>query len=393
MRLTSKEIVILAILAAINFTHIVDFMVLMPLQPQLELIFDLSPTRWSWVVSSYSFAAFLSGLASVFFIDCIDRKAFLLWVYLGFLLATVLCGWANSFEMLLIARCLAGAFGGIISSAILAMVGDLIVFEKRGRAMGVIMLGFSLAAALGVPFGIYLGTSYSWRMPFYVLGAMSLVLLLIGLFVVPKVQVQNKQFSLSAILKGIKNIWTTSKTAMTLVFYFLLIFSQFIMIPFLTPFMVKNVGFSDLDLVVMYGLGGGATLITAPIIGKLSDRVGFIKGFQITLFLSLIPLCAVPFLPFKAFLIAFVISTLFFTIVSGRIIPAMAILVSVVPDHLRGMYMSFRAVVQQLASALSALIAGFIVIEQAGAYVYYEWLAAVAVLVSLSSLFFVRFSK
>ena len=163
------------LLAGVNFTNVLDFMIMMPLGPQLKRVFELSPTQWSSVVSSYTFAAFATGLLSVFIIDKFDRKKLLTYTYIGFTIGTFMCGMASDIVQLMIARSVAGVFGGVLGALALTVVGDVISFEKRSKAVGKVMAGFSAAAALGVPMGLYLGTKFGWEMPFYITAFVSLV--------------------------------------------------------------------------------------------------------------------------------------------------------------------------------------------------------------------------
>ncbi len=396
MVLTKKELIVLLTLAGVNFTHIVDFMVLMPLEPKISLEFNLSPFLWSVVVSLYSFSAFFSGILSMFFIDKISRKKMLHYTYFGFILGTFACGFCESFSQLTAARAFTGFFGGIISSVILAIVGDYIAYEKRGRAMGIIMMGFSSAAALGVPIGIYFSMLHSWRFPFLVLAILSSGLFVLSFLVVPVIEAKDsvRTFTIGVEIKRITSIIANRTLFLTLLFYCVLIFSQFLMIPFLTPFLVKNVGFTDMQLVYMYVLGGCATIITGPFIGKLSDKYGFKKTLIAIVMLSLIPIFFISKLSGGMFVYAYFFSLLFFVFVSGRIIPAMAILVSRIKDQKRGLYMSFRSSGQQLFSGLAAFVSGLIIVESnTGALEHYSSLSILAILSSIFSLLLLSLSE
>jgi len=148
---TRKEKYLLFSLALIQFSHIVDFMILMPLGPQLMRVFSISPAQFGFLVSSYTFAAGVSGLIAARFIDRFDRKTTLLFFYIGFCLSTVACAFSPSYEFFLLARTLAGAFGGVLGSLVLAIVGDAIAPERRGTATGTVMMAFSLAEGV-LPF-------------------------------------------------------------------------------------------------------------------------------------------------------------------------------------------------------------------------------------------------
>ncbi|WP_316929223.1 MFS transporter [Nitritalea halalkaliphila] len=90
----SREKLLIWTLAAINFTHIVDFMILMPLGPQLMRIFEITPNAFGLLVSSYTFSAGISSFFGAFILDKFDRKQLLLWVFGGFLVGTLACALA-----------------------------------------------------------------------------------------------------------------------------------------------------------------------------------------------------------------------------------------------------------------------------------------------------------
>jgi predicted MFS family arabinose efflux permease len=144
-----KERMILFLLAALNFTHILDFMIMMPLGNFLIPYFKISGQKFSWIVGAYSYSAFISGIIASFFVDNYDRKKILLFGYTGFLVGTILCGFAPSANTLLIARIIAGLFGGLIGAQVMSIVADTFIYERRGKAMGYLMTAFSVASVVG----------------------------------------------------------------------------------------------------------------------------------------------------------------------------------------------------------------------------------------------------
>jgi predicted MFS family arabinose efflux permease len=171
----SSERWLLLTLALIQFTHIVDFMILMPLGPQLMRLFAISPREFGFLVSAYTFSAGISGFLSAFVVDRFDRKKILIWLYAGFTLGTLACALAPSYPVLLAARILTGCFGGVLAAAVLAVVADAIPMERRGAAMGIVTSAFSAASVLGVPLGLYLASLFDWHAPFIFLTGLSLL--------------------------------------------------------------------------------------------------------------------------------------------------------------------------------------------------------------------------
>ncbi len=181
------------VLAGINFTHIMDFMIMMPLGPQFKRIFNIGPEMWSAVISSYTFAAAISGVAAIFLLDFFDRRKALIFLYSGFIISTFLVGFAGSIEMLLATRALTGLFGGIIGALVLAIVGDVVENKNRGKAIGIVMTGFSAAASLGVPLGLFLGTKFGWEVAFFMIAGFATVLLGFAIKLVPSIDSHQKE--------------------------------------------------------------------------------------------------------------------------------------------------------------------------------------------------------
>lgn len=382
--MNKKQVFILSILAAVNFTNILDFMVMMPLGPQLKRVFAMSPQDWSFLVSSYSFTAFVSGVFSIFFIDRIDRKKFLLFSFAGLILSTFLCAQADSFQSLVLARMVAGAFGGVVSSAILAMVGDLVSLPYRARAMGIVMLGFSLAAAVGVPIGIAVGASFSWRVPFVGLSILCSGLWVLSFFYVPSMPLENRGFSPQLVWKNIQLVFSDLNKNLSLLFFSLLVFSQFLVIPFLSPFLVYNIQFTEMQLMYIYLFGGSATLISSPWLGKWADKNGRIKTFVILAVLSVIPTYLITQLEEKNLSYIILLSILFFVFIGGRTIPAMSLVISTCEPSIRGTFMSIRSAFQMLVSGLAAYVAGQVIVEDAhGLYLHYDLIGYVSMLCCL----------
>jgi predicted MFS family arabinose efflux permease len=129
-------------LAGIQFSHVLDFMIMMPLGPILMAAFGIGTHEFGLLVASYSFSAAISGVLAATFVDRFERKRLLLIVFALFALATLACGLAPSYSTLMLARGLAGVFGGIMGAMVQTMIGDVIPFSRRARASGVVSTPF-----------------------------------------------------------------------------------------------------------------------------------------------------------------------------------------------------------------------------------------------------------
>ena len=365
MESRKKENIILLLLAVLNFTHILDFMIMMPLGNYLMPYFDISSQQFSMLVASYTFSAGFSGFLAAFFVDGFDRKKVLLFAYAGFLIGTLCCAISPAYEILLISRVVTGLFGGLIGAQVLSIVADIIPYERRAAAMGMIMAAFSAASVFGVPFGLYIANLFNWHAPFFFVVILGILLVPFLAKFLPKMNQHlldsNRQKVgplelIGDIVKNPSQILALSLTAF-------LMMGHFMIIPFINPFLEFNMGFSKTQTPMVYMVGGALTMITSPIIGRLADRFGKYKLF-VFLVLASIPLIAlITNLPAIPFYLVLCITGMWFIISAGRFIPAQAMISNVVPLERRGSFMSFNSSVQQIFVGLASVLAGLIVLK------------------------------
>jgi predicted MFS family arabinose efflux permease len=359
--MTRKEILLLITLAAINFTNIMDFMIMMPLQEFLEKSFDVTPKQFGLLVSAYAFSAFLASMTASFIVDRFDRKKVLALAFSGLIIGTISCGLATSYAMLMAARIVAGLFGGLISAQAMSIIGDTFPYEKRGRAMGLLMSGFALASIVGVPTALYFATKYTWQTPFIGIGILGIILLFVLFAVIPSLVGHIKSKSDRNVFAVYESVWKDRNQQYALLMMVTLIFAHFFTIPFIAPFLTKNTGFLQSQLPLMYFFGGIASIIVSPLVGKLADKFGKHKVFTVMLLLAVIPVYLLTNLTRVPFYHVLIITTLFFIFASGRMVPAQALVTSVVPPNLRGGFMNLTSSLQQLGLGLSAFIGGLII--------------------------------
>lgn len=359
-----NEKIILFTLAAIQFNHIVDFMIVMPLGPKLMRIFEISPDQFSMLVSIYTLMAGLSGFLASFYVDKFDRKNNLVFMFLGFIISTALCGTAKDFQWLLMARAFAGFFGGIMNSLILSIVSDLINYDRRATAMGTVTAAFSMASIMGIPFSLYLSDHFDWHAPFMFLAVSSVVVLTIAIRFIPPIREHLVQKT-----TGPKNplihILKSRVQLLSLAFMFILMLGHFSIIPFISPSLVANAGIDEKHLPFIYLVGGFCSMLMAPLIGKLSDTYGKAKIFTWALFLSVIPVILITHQDIAPLYIVLPIAGLFFISAVARMIPAQALISSAADPAHRGSFLSILSCVQSLSMALGSWMAGQIIIRDA----------------------------
>ncbi len=370
-------------------------MLIMPLGDIFISEFNINTQEYSFLVSAYAFAAFLSSLCGMLFLDFFDRKHALQLSYAGFTIGSFLCALSTTYVQLLGFRFFTGLFGGILGAIVLSIVADLFKFKERGWAMGIVMTAFSAASAIGVPFGLFLTDLYGWRIPFYVLGGTGILLSIFILFFFPSLtshfeMVDRKRKpiqTLGLILKD-KNQINALLTGM------ILVLGHFIIIPFITPYMIRNVGLEQVQIKYIFLIGGLLTIFSAPYIGKLVDRHGVMKIFVIVCLMSFIPTILITHLGQASLYIALIATSLFFIFGSGRFIAPNTLITAAPTQENRGSFMSMKSALQQLAIALASFISGTIVyISDTGTLENYNYVAYVSILVIIVSMFMTNHLK
>jgi predicted MFS family arabinose efflux permease len=379
-----RELPLLLTLATMQLTHILDFMIMMPLGPQFMRLFGLDPRQFALLVSAYTFAAAASGFVAGFWVDRFGRKRALLAMYGGFIVATALCGLAPGYAWLLAGRVVAGVFGGVMGALVMTIVADVVPYVRRARATALISAAFSLASVAGVPLGLWLASMFSWRAPFLALALFSLIVALIAHRLLPALDGNLATFERRGPIEQLRAIVAVPNHRWAFAFMVALMMSVFTIVPFFAPYNVANVGLTEAQLPIIYFCGGLTTLFTAQVIGWLADRYGKKRVFTVIAFISIVPILVFTNLPPLPLPYVVVVVVVFFIFVPGRFGPAMALVTGGAEPRLRGSFMSFNAAIQQLGSGFAALVGGLIVGRAAdGTLTHYHWAGWLAVVCTL----------
>jgi MFS transporter, DHA1 family, inner membrane transport protein len=351
---------LLWLLALTQFTVIMDFMVMMPLGPQIMHAFRISPAAFATAVSAYSWCSGLSGLLAATYIDRFNRRTLLLAMYGLFALSNLACAFSGSFNLLLLSRAFAGLSGGVIGSLILAIIGDVIPPQRRGAATGTVMIAFSMAAVIGVPAGIALGAHYGWGAPFFLLFALSLIIGLMAAWIVPSLSghLKHDPPPYSTVLPQLWHLISTPAHRRAYVTIFVMMVSQMIVIPFISPILVANHGVAQTHLAWIYVAGGLAPFFFSRYIGRLSDRYGHRRIFRVMLVYSLIPVLFITHLPQIPFWVLVILFPFFMIAMTGRMVPLQALLITVPKPAVRGAFLSANSSFLALGSGFGAWVGG-----------------------------------
>lgn len=388
----TKEKILLLTLAVIQFSHITDFMILMPLGPQLMNTFNILPSQFALLVSTYTFSAGTSGFIGAFFIDRFDRKKAILAMATGFATGTLACGFAQTYYWLLITRSVTGLFGGVMGALILSIIGDAIPNERRASAMGMVMAAFSVASVIGVPAGLFLADLSDWHMPFIVLGALAFLTLIPMAIYIPNMTDHiSKHDTKPSPLQIIRNVTSNKNQILALVFGSVIMFSHFSIVPFISPYLTTNVGFSDSQIKYIYLIGGALTVFSSPFIGRMADKYGRSRVFTFTVLTASIPIFFLTQIGETPIGLVLIITALFFVFGAGRMVPSTAMVTSSVKPQNRGSFMSFNASFRQLTNGVAAFFAGLIItIGEDGLYHNYDLVGYFAIAMGIVSIFISR---
>jgi predicted MFS family arabinose efflux permease len=359
LRLSAAEWGLLLILASMQFTHIVDFMIIMPLGPRYTKEMGLTPEQFGRMVSVYTISAAIASLFAARFLDRFDRKKALLCLYGGFTVTTLACAAAPTYGLLLLARTVTGAFGGVTAATILAIVGDAFPHARRGQAMGVLMYGFSLATIAGLPIGLILAEYFGWQAPFVGLGIMSAAMLVLAAVVLPPFRGH-----LAEPVRENESPWAVATDPNHVRAYLLmlaLVASSFLLAPYVATYLVFNAGLPETNLKYVYLCGGLTTLLTLTLFGKFSDRYGKLPVFRVAALACLVPFLWITNLPAGAWMGSILLATTsMFVFTSGRMVPAMALITNSAAPRVRGSFLSLNTAVQHFGAGIATWLGGVI---------------------------------
>jgi predicted MFS family arabinose efflux permease len=386
-----REWAILLVLAGVQISHILDFMILMPLGPQFMRMFAIGPTQFGFLVSVYTFSSSAVGFAAAFFIDRFDRKKALLVLYACFAATTLLAASSQSYLTLLAARAMAGAFAGVLSAIVFAIVSDLVPENRRGSALGVVMSAFSIAATAGVPISLYLANHFTWRAPFFFLAGLCITVWASALWLLPHMRGHLRAARERHPLEQARAVFRDPNHLKVFLFSAMLFFSGFAVIPFISPFMVSNVGVPEKDLPLLYLLGGVLTLIVVRFVGRLTDLHGKHRMFTLVALLSALAILILTHLPRVPIHFAIACSAFLMAMLSGRFVPAMALITSSVTPRLRGSFMSFNSSMQGFAAGAASFGASLMIgRDAAGELTHYGTVGVLAATATLISIYLAR---
>jgi predicted MFS family arabinose efflux permease len=385
--LTSYQKAVIALLAFLQFTIVLDFMVMSPLGAIIMPALNMTTSQFGLVVSAYAFSAGASGFLAAGWADKFDRKKLLLFFYVGFLVGTLLCGLAPSYHFLLLARMVTGIFGGVIGSIVLAITTDLFSFEKRGQVMGYVQTAFAASQILGIPLSLYLSNKWGWHMPFMlIVGIGAVAGIFIFKFLKPidgHLKYKNDKNPIAHLIKTLKNTHYLMAFGTTA----LMSLGGFMLMPFTSAFTVHNVGIPLEKLPMIYLITGISAIFAGPLVGKAADKYGKFKVFFIGAVSTIICVIIYTNLGITPLPLVILVNVVLFASIFSRMIPSQALISAIPEPQNRGSFMAVNSSLQQMAGGVASIIAGLIVYQAADQKIihmdYLGYLLSCTVLISV----------
>lgn len=356
-KFTSYQSFVAGLMAFLQFAVILDFMIMSPLGAMIMPALEITPRQFGTAVSAYAFSAGVSGFLTAGFADRFDRKRLLLFFYFGFVLGTLWCGMADTYPTLLAARIVTGLFGGVIGSVLMAIITDLFALNQRGRVMGIVQSAFAASQVLGLPAGLYLSNHGSWHTPFIAIAAFGVVGGVIILFGLKPVADHLKLPQEHSPLAHLFHTIMEPRFTLAFIATSILPTGGYMLMPFGSAFSVNNLGISLTDLPTIYLVTGCCTIFFAPLIGRMTDKIGRMPVFLFgTLLTTVLVLIYTNLGPTPVFGLIIINVVLFLGIFS-RMIPYQT-LVSTLPEPAkRGSFQAVSSAIQQLGGGFASFLA------------------------------------
>lgn len=382
--ISSYQRFLIAVLAVLLFTVVLDFMLLSALSAILLPQLAITTAQFGWLVSSYAFSAGISAILVSGFADQFDRKKLLLFFYTGFLAGILLCALAQTYTTFLIARVITGVFGGVIGATCFAIITDSFDLSQRGRVMGFVQLAFASSQVVGLPLGLYLATQLDWHLTYgliLLIGGIAAALVFLKMKPVDvHLQVQSSAKPFQHLIKILAN----REYLAVFINNTLLAAADIMLMTFSSAFSTNNMGISLEHLPILYGVGGIGTILFGPLIGRLADKYGSLRIFTIGTVLALTLVGIYTNLGLTPLWVVLIIHSLLFIGINARMISS-ATLATAMPEAAdRGAFMAVDASLQQGVGGMAAAAAGLIVFQSADGIIHrFPLLGVIVILIML----------
>ncbi|MCU6796534.1 MFS transporter [Paenibacillus sp. WQ 127069] len=242
------------------------------------------------LVAMYSIAYAIGTPIVIALTSKTDRKKLLFIALLTFLIGNVIAVLSPNFTILMISRAILGVSAGVFAVVALGIAAQIAPPEKRGGAIGTILMGTSLALVVGLPLGTLIGEYMGWRWIFAILGIITIIPIIAIVKAIPKMSGQ-ETIPLSKQLSVLKDFKVISGLLTSLFF----ITGYSVVSTYLAPLLRENAGLNTNTIsLVLLGMGLMA-VVGARVGGYGADKWGIAPTLIVSLLIHVIALFFLPF--------------------------------------------------------------------------------------------------
>jgi len=351
-----KNKAILTLIIFVQFVNAMDFVMVMPMGPDLASGLNFKLEYIAWLTSSYTIAAAVVTLITAAFLDKFDRKKVLLFSLTGLLIATFIGGLSTTFDELLYSRIIAGGFGGISISIGISIVVDVVPEKQRGKALSLVMAGFPLSAIAGIPLALYISEQLSWQWSFYLLASLIALVIILAAIQIPSMT-QHRLVNQGVFKIG--DLWSKPEMILAILATGLCVFPAFLIVPHISSIIQFNYGFPRESLSFLYLATGIANLCFVLLTGTLVDRLGavIVTSFLVIIFSLNIYIWFLSPLDLPVY----IHHMIFFISFTAYIIPVAALTSKIPLAHQRAGFSAFQSCFQHLLTGASSMISFMII--------------------------------
>ncbi|HMC87363.1 MAG TPA: MFS transporter, partial [Chitinophagaceae bacterium] len=229
--------------------------------------------------------------------------------------------------------------------------------------MGFVQTAFAASQVLGLPVGLLLANKFNWHAPFWMIEGVGIT---VGVVIFIYMKPVNAHLLIKSDRNPFEHLFKTLSHSTYLRAFLattLLSTGGFMLMPFGSAFSINNLGITMKQLPVLYGITGAFSIITGPLMGRASDKIGKYNMFVIGSVISMIMVLIYTNLGITPLWILISINVVLFVGISSRMISASALMTAIPSPQDRGAFMSINSSVQQFAGGVAAYIAGMLVVQ------------------------------
>ncbi len=262
---TRKLTAIALVIAFIQFTNALEYMVFNPIFLYMAADFSVPVSFAGYVSAAYTLAAVISGIGAFFWIGGVEKQRFLLLNVTLLGVTTLLIATTQQFYWLLALRLLAGLLGGTTMGVGIGLLLNAAPAALHGRMLATVIASFSLVSIVGMPGMLYLCEVASWRAALVTIGGLCLLAAVLVALFVPRDAPQPR--AAASVTLDRRLLLFAAAAGLTQ-------FSPMLLIPVLAPLLTQRLQVADAHLSWLFLIGGVAGYLATVLAGRWLQRFG-----------------------------------------------------------------------------------------------------------------------